>query len=53
MKPRQTQITKSIQNMKDFFSNKKSMRVTYTDKDGNVVTKMMKHSEVKKMRKTK
>lgn len=45
------QLTKSLQSIKDFFADKKPLRVTYSDKNGNVVTKLMKNSEMKKLRK--
>jgi hypothetical protein len=47
------QLTKSLQSLNDFFADKIPLRVTYTDKQGNVVTKMMKNSELKKIKKAK
>jgi hypothetical protein len=44
-------LSKSLQSINDFFANKKPLRVTYTDKQGNVVTKLMMNSEMKKLRK--
>lgn len=51
MKKKTKQLDKSLKSVDDFMKDKKKLKVTYIEKDtGNVITKWMYNSELKKLK---